>query len=198
MILVYNFPVFISADPQKQTEADRIKAAWSQSSQFPSVAEVRSAALLAQEGYLTSVKRMYIGHMDISDIPSDHLGKLASIVTERVYIWSMTPNSQLGSILASVQCYELALQNMDLNEADTRALVTAMSHRLDLVLLSQGVTLDLDALTAYDGRGHCTRLEVVGDTTLTRYREQIKTWAREKEWTVTRDDDGWGLRVQRK
>ena len=153
-----------------------------------SVAEVRSAALLAQEGYLTSVKNMDIRNMNTSDIPTDQMGKLASIVTESVIIGNMTPASQLGSILANVQCSMLSLAKMDLSEADTRALVTAMSHRLERVDLHYHVTLDQEALTAYDGQGRCTQL-VVSMNTVSRYGERIKTWAREKRWTVTKDSD---------
>ena len=53
---------------------------------------------------------------------------------------------------------------MDLTEADTRALVTAMSHHLEKVELLSGVTLDLEALAAYDGLGRCSALEVERDT----------------------------------
>ena len=66
------------ADPQqKRTEADRIQAAWADSDYQLTVAEVRSAALLAQEGHLTKVRCMIIRNMDISDIPSENMGKLA-------------------------------------------------------------------------------------------------------------------------
>ena len=47
------------------SEADQISSSWSQSSHEPSVTEVRRAALLAWEDYLTSVKRMVIKNMDL-------------------------------------------------------------------------------------------------------------------------------------
>ena len=122
---------------------------------------------------------MNIRDMDISDIPSDYMEKLASIVTNGVWINNMTPTSQLGSILASVQSTLLVLRDMDLTEADTQALVTAMSHRLDTVWLWPGVTLDLDDLASYDGRGRCTRLAVHSDTR-TRYGERLRSWAERK------------------
>ena len=70
---------------------------------MPSKTEVERAALLAQEEYLTSVKYMDIRKMNISDIPSDQMDKLASIATETVIIDNMTPASRVSSILASVQ-----------------------------------------------------------------------------------------------
>ena len=94
-----------NTDPQKRSEADRIQAAWSQPwGHKARKTEVERAALLAQEEYLTSVKYLDIRDMDISDIPSDQMDKLASIVTSSVWIDNMTPASRVSSILASVQC----------------------------------------------------------------------------------------------
>ena len=47
---------------------------------------------------------------------------------------------------------------MALSWADTCALVTAMRHRLEMEQLLDGVTMDLEALAAYDGWGCCTWL----------------------------------------
>ena len=47
----------------------------------PSEDELKTAAQLAQEGYLSSVKYMNILNRNISEISSDNIGKLASIVT---------------------------------------------------------------------------------------------------------------------
>ena len=148
-----------NTDPQKRTEADRIQAAWSRPSHGPRKTEVERAALLAQEEYLTSVEYMRIENMDISDIPSDQMDKLASIATERVIIDNMTPASRVSSILASVQCTELLLRNMKLSEENTRALVTAMRDRVQTVVL-YAVTLDIEELTQYDGQGRCRELWV--------------------------------------
>ena len=123
---------------------------WSQFSHGPSVSEVRSAALLAWEGYLTSVKYMNIRNMDISDIPCDQMAKLASIVTDRVVIWNITHNLDLSSILVSVQCTRLQLDDMELRETETRALVTAMRDRLERVWLYEDVTLDIEELCYYN------------------------------------------------
>ena len=122
--------------------------------------EVERAALLAQEEYLTSVKYLNIRDMDISDIPSDQMDKLASIVTERVMIDNMTPASRVSSILASVQCPWLLLWDMKLIEENTRALVTAMRDRVQRVRLVNDVTLDIEELTRYDGQGCCSVLQV--------------------------------------
>ena len=141
------------------------------------------------EGYLSSVKEMNIVNIienivNISEISSDNIGKLTSIVTDEVYINNMTPVSQLGAILASVQSEVLSLQNMSLSE---EALVTAMRARVQSVLLWNNVTLDLELLAAYDGEGRCTRLELRGDTRA-KYETRLRRWAGDKGWAVTEDD----------
>ena len=171
-----------------------IQAAWSQGLHLPSKTEVERAALLAQEQYLTSVKCMRIENMDISDIPSDQMDKLASIVTERVWIYNMTPASRVSSILASVQCTELLLRKMKLSKENTRALVTAMTQ-VQTVYLSC-VTLDIEELTQYDGQGRCSWLGVYSDMGR-RYGARLREWAADKGWRVTVDNE-WGLVMERK
>ena len=141
---------------------------------------------------MSSVKEMNIVNIienivNISEISSDNIGKLTSIVTDEVYINNMTPVSQLGAILASVQSEVLSLQNMSLNEENTRALVTAMRARVQSVVLWNNVTLDLELLAAYDGEGRCTRLELRGDTRA-KYETRLRRWAGDKVWAVTEDD----------
>ena len=144
---------------------------------------------------MSTVKRMKIVDRNISEIPRDQLGKLSSIVTDRVYINNMTPSSQLGPILASVQSRVLELLNMSLSEENTRALVTAMRDRVQIVYLDR-VTLDPELLAAYDGQGHCTKLAVWSDTKR-RYGPRLRRWARDKEWAVTYDSY-YSLEMQRK
>ena len=154
------------------------------------------AALLAQEEYLTSVKYLRIENMDISDIPSDQMDKLASIVTETVKIENMTPASRLGSHLASVQCSVLWLWRMKLSEENTRALVTAMRNRVQSVTLWY-VTLDIEELTRYDGRGRCSVLAVWRDTR-ERHGARLRVWMADKGWRDTQRDNNVLLVMERK
>ena len=172
----------------RKTEADKIQADWSQFSHCLSVAEIKRAAQLAWEGFLTSMECMWIYDKSITDIPRDHLEKLASIVTEGVWIDNMTHTDQLGSILASVKCTVFRLERMDLSEAETQALVTAMRDRVQWVGL-WNVTLDMEELTQYDGQGLCSVLHVWGDTR-DRYRNWLRRWAADMLWTVTADSHG--------
>ena len=176
------------ADPQKKTAAKNIQAAWADEWHTPSAAELKRAAQLAQEGYLSSVKNLWISqYSDISEIPSDNMAKLSSIVTDRVDIRDMTPESQLGAILASVQSKRISLGYMSLSEENTRALVTAMS-RVQRVALDGGVTLDPEILATYDGQGHCTKLAVFRDTK-DKYGPRLREWAGDRGWRVKWDAD---------
>ena len=177
----------------RRTEAAKIQAKWSSCSR-PGEAEIKRAALLAWEGSLTSVVYMQIKRMSITDIPRDHMEKLASIVTWRVHIDMMTHTDQLGSILASVKCTDLLLWRIALSEAETQALVTAMRDRVVYVMLGY-VTLDIEQLTQYNGKGSCSELEVWGDKR-TSYGERLRRWAADKGWKLT--GKGYGRLVMKR
>ena len=155
--------------------------------------EVKTVALLTWEGYLTTLNRMHIVNMDITDIPQAQMEKFTSILTQSVFINNMTPISQLRGILVSVKCHALKLLNMKLSEADSQALVTAMRNRVETVGLGYiglgNITLDVDVeeLTKYDGRGHCRELEVWGIRD--RARLTLRRWAAVVGWTVTEDNN---------
>ena len=161
------------------------------------LSEVRRAALLAWEGYITSVKCLNISNLDITDIPVDQMKKLTSIVTERVCIDDITPLSQLGNILTSVKCLVLSLDNMELCEADTRALVTAMRDRVAAVGLCRGLTLNIEELTKYDGQGQCSVLRVMDHHFRSRVWARLKKWAAKIGWTWSWDIDGIDLVMKR-
>ena len=200
------------SDPQKMTDADKIKSAWSEPAYQASVDEVKRAALLAWEGYINFVKNMRIlsnmsGRRTIRmDISYTQMEKLTSIVTESVIIENMTPNSQLGSILAAVKCPKLVLgssfDEMVLSKEDTRALVTAMRDRVERVTLGN-VTLDVDELITYDGQGHCRVLNVggrLGGIMKKTCGGRLQNWAENVGCTVDWADalSGWMLCMKRK
>ena len=129
---------------------------------------------------------MDIEDIDISDIDSDHLAKLASIVTDRVDIDNIRHNNQLSSIMASVQCRLLELRDMSLSLTETRALVTAMRDRVKIVYLYYDVNLSVEELCQYDGAGSCGWL-YVGDDARPRYGDRLLSWSARVGWTVTGD-----------
>ena len=168
----------------KRTEADRIQAAWSQGSpHVPRGAEIKRAALLAWEGFLTSVQCLLISHTSIRNIPWEHMEMLASIVTGTVKFDDVSHDDHLGIILDRVKCPELELSSVDLSEAETRALVSAMRDRVQKVELGC-VTLDIEKIVQYDGQGSCSWL---GVSVWTRDGHRLVEWAADKGWTVTQD-----------
>lgn len=44
-------------------------------------------------------------------------------------------------------------------------------------------------LTEYSGQGECREVDLWNDTA-DRYREELRTWARSKNWKVSRDTNG--------
>ena len=178
-------------DPMKRMEADKIKEEWRQKSHNPSVSEVKKAALLVTEGYLKSVEIMNIGKMNIDEVTRDTMDDLSSIVTERVWLDNISHTDELSSILANVRSKWLQLHNMELSEADTRALITAMG-RVEVVWL-ENVTLDMEELCqcqcyAPSALSRCRQLAVCGDMR-SRHQVTLRRWAAQAGWTLTVDNE---------
>ena len=175
-------------DPKKRIEVEMIQKKWIQISHRPIVSEVKTAALLAWEGYLASVEFMNIGNINITEIPRDQMDHLTSIVTKRVLIDDITHTNQLSSILASVRCSRLQMVNVALREADTQTLVTTMRDWVQAVWLDN-VTFDIEELSWYDGQGACKEITVCGDRSKQELYCRLKSWAHQKQWALTVDND---------
>ena len=120
--------------------------------------------------------------MDLSDIPSNQIGKLASMVKYNVDIFEITPNTYNAIIIENVRCSMLQMCNMALTVPHTLALVKAMRDWVQEVSLGDGVTLDIDTLCQYNAQGRCWKLNVEND----RYGERLMRWAEDAAWSVTR------------
>ena len=176
------------------------KDGWYDKLTTPDVSDLKISAMLAWEGYLTSLRCMQIvqGNVVVAAFPWVQMKKLASIVTYAVQIDNLYGQhlGHLGSILAGVKCTMLELNNMELSEADIRALVTAMRNRVDKVYLSGNITLDIEQITKYDGRGRCRYLNLrVWEDGRAWYGDRLRSWAAHVGWTVTLDD---GIRLEMK
>ena len=156
------------------------------------IRELRCAASLAHHGLLGSVDRLRLCN-DLSQVPAQHLASLASCVTGYLSFLSIKNGSggqHIISLLASLKCEVLIIKKQSLGREETRALVQAMETNVkDVVLeLDNGVTLDIGALTEYSGQGACRKVGLwndIGD----RYREDLRTWARSRNWKVAVDND---------
>ena len=148
----------------------------------PPLAEVSLAAALASRGQVGTVRRLRLVSLPLSSVPAPELGSLARCVRGVDYhldIDGVTGN--LAPLLDNINCTSLSVRNMGLTTADTRALVAAMASRVQEVVLGD-VTLDMETLARYDGRGVCSRLQL-GGATRWRYRDEVEEWADSRGWT---------------
>ena len=141
------------------------------------------AASLANHGLLGSVDILVLYGVDLSPVPAQHLASLISCVTKRLRIQNLS-GGDLVSVLTSLKCEELHINRQSLGTEETRALVQAMDSGVKKVVLieSERVTLDIDALTKYSGQGVCNRVELY--YAQERYNEDLRTWARSRNWNV--------------
>ena len=125
---------------------------------IPPLSQVASAAAIARQGFLTSVRSLALVDVDITGVPTEDMAKLAECVTESVYIENL--RGHVTSVFTNINCVVLAIDKMSLSSEDTQALVSAMDTRVEEVNLYEGVTLDLRTLTQYDGTGKCGFLKI--------------------------------------
>ena len=122
-----------------------------------SVPEVIScAASLAHHGLLQSLNHLAMIDVDLRKISSQHLISLASCVTDILDITNVR-GCDMIALLDSVNCRVLYIDGQNLRTDDTQALVRAMETRVKNVMLGhkREVTLDIEALTQYNGQGKC-------------------------------------------
>ena len=135
---------------------------------LPPMSQVTYAASLARQGYLTSVRSLALVDVDITGVPTENMAKLLECVTESVYIENLRGDVTL--VFSNINCLVLVIDKMSLSSLDTQALVSAMDTRVKEVNLYEGVTLDLETLTQYDGTGKCEFLRTWN----------LRTWKRIK------------------
>ena len=157
---------------------------------------VMCASSLAYHGLLVSVDRLWLCNVDLSPVPAQHLSSLVSCVSRRLHIQNVS-GCDLVSILdsGSVKCDDLTIRRQSLGREETQALVQAMESGVEVMVLWSEVTLDIEALAEYSGQGECKEVVLIWDTR-DRYRREMKTWARSKNWIVSRDTK-WGLNLER-
>ena len=152
------------------------------------------ATSLALDGLLGSVENMTLFNLDLRLIPTQRLASLFSCVTRNLDIRKIS-GCDLLLLLTSLKCQNLMISSQSLGREETRALVQVMESGVQEVNLSVygQVTLDIEALAEYSGQGVCR--EVYLDFGAEdKYREEMETWARSRNWTIEQDQ-GWGLRL---
>ena len=188
--------------------------------------KIRSLASLAYHGVLPNVAKLSLcsnvtdwsirsydneglhqNHyvpLDLGFVPSNQLQALIPCVTDHVEIINVT-GYDVASLLDLVNCTKLDL-TQKLNQEETKALVRALTTRVDEVYLggSAILSLDVDTLTLYKGDGKCSAIhclwnkDAIGilltfqpDLALDPVfewidAERIEQWARRMNWSVTK------------
>ena len=154
-----------------------------------SVAEITRAASLAHQGHLGSVEELWLD-VNLSSIPADHLASLVSRVKGSVCIENVN-GCDLITILDSVKSKCLSVWSQSLDSEETRALVRAMESRVEEVGLYEEVTLDIKAMTEYSGQGKCWVVVMFDHDTKSRYEEDLRTLAQNRNWQVNEGSGGW-------
>ena len=153
---------------------------------------VMCAASLAHHGLLDSVGDMILMDTDLCKVPAKHLASLVSRMTRiNSLSWSNESNLRISNVIGcdmvnlftSLKCESLRMNRLSLGREETRALVQAMESQLQTVAIYDEVTLDIEALVEYSGQGECREVTLFDD----RYRDQMRTWARSKNWQVEID-----------
>ena len=95
-------------------------------------------------------------------------------MTEKVAIIDVIgPKMHVSTIVKSLQCNELELKNTNLNQENTIHLVEAM-ERVNRVILDD-VTLEIEELCKYSGKGQCSEI-TVGGSTKSAHSSRLKIW----------------------
>ena len=127
----------------------------------PFLTRITTLASLAHHGILGSMRCLWMIDLDLASVPNEHLVSLVSCLTEYLYIKNVS-NCNIISILDSVKSEKLHIDNQSLSSEETRALVRAMESGVMEVKLgfSEEVSLDMTALTQYNGQGKCVRVQL--------------------------------------
>ena len=150
---------------------------------------MRCGASLAHHGRLSSLNELTLWWNDLSSVPAQHLASLVSCVTWQLTIENVS-GCDLVNLFTSLKCEELYIKRQSLGREETRALVQAMESGLEKVVLGCDVTLDIDALTEYSGQGVCRSVNLYHDT-MSRYKEELCTWARSRNWRIVIGGEVW-------
>ena len=169
----------------------------------PSLPEIRCAASLAHHklheqggpypfaGWLCETT---LADVDLSSVPPEHLDSMMSCIGRTLKISNIVRGKGLVRILNNVISDLFFIENQTLGVEETEALVKAMEsekvYRGMILLLREGVTLDIKTLTSYSGQGQCHEVSFKTDRqsdTETKYRDDLKTWAISKNWV-----EKWG------
>ena len=116
-------------------------------------------------------------------MPAGDMARLVKCVSDSATITNV--NGDLAPVLSNAQCRDLGIGSMNLSATDTKCLVDAMVRGVREVWLDD-VSLDMETLAQYDGKGKCESVPLWDDTR-ERYGARVDSWAGEMGWDVSGD-----------
>ena len=137
-----------------------------------------------------TIRALNLWNGNLSSIPSEHLGSLASCVTDTVCIGIGTGViiQNLEALIEKVksEVIEIGRCGKTLGSDDILALVRAMQTRVETVILMDDDTEVVKTLLkTYGGKGKCQEVSVmVRDSIETRVEEDMKQLAKTIDWDV--------------
>ena len=171
----------------------RVATVWQASS--PEV--ISCAASFAHHGLLTSLKLLAMCDVDLSKVPSQHLLSLASCVTYILTIKNVR-SFDLVALLDSVELEVMEISGQNLSTEETQALVRAMETRVKVTRLGHWhwmeLTLDIDALTQYNGQGKCGCIMMDMSSPSSGTEEKLENWRLGANWDRNRSESYLDLR----
>ena len=165
-------------DPTKiQSLAERVKHALVLQRPYPEAELLQCAASLASCGLLGPVDWLCLQDVDLSQVPEEKLISLVSSVTLQLCIGQNVTG--WVNLLPHLRCWTLHIKQQTLGREETQALVRAMEVGVKKVELWKGVTLEMEVLFEYSGKGVCHKVD------LWSYHnniEDVRTWAKRRNW----------------
>ena len=155
-----------------ESQAEMIKEEWVYG-HCASLPEIVTAASLAHNDLLDEVGDMFLHNVDLASIPAEHIAALASCVTGTVDLTNV--QCDLRPLLSvDVKYQNLGIENQILSSDETKAVVQAMKSTLSLVMIWGDVSLDIETLTQYTGKGRCRSMQCFFEDD--RYLKEITNW----------------------
>ena len=97
----------------------------------------------------------------------------------------------MSPIFSNITSDQLGIRSSALTPADTQQLVAGMVRGVRSVMLGElgTVTLHMETLAQYDGRGQCEEVLVLGSDMKMQYGGQVKAWMQRIDWTIDYEDE---------
>ena len=146
---------------------------------------VACAAALATHDYITELEDLWLHNLNLNSIPIQNLTNLVNSVRGKLSI-RMISCSRIDLVLRSIRSKTLCIGDVRLDTANTKELLAIMTSHVESLELFQGIVMDIDTLTRYDGRGACRRIELFFFNNDQAIQNRLEAWVERMYWRIKR------------